>query len=348
MERRSKAGLLLGLALAALAGAGHLALRERPAPAAPAARPATRREATRPTTTSAAAAAPDPPRRERPAPAGAPGLGLPARPRAAPPSLRGTDVDGAVIVDERGDLVVGPEILALFDYFLSATGEEPAAAIRARIVAAIRERAGGRAADQAVALLDRYLGYREAAGAAGAAPEVDPAARLAVLRELRREHFGEADATRLFGDEEREGEAALDEARIAADPALSPEERDAQIAAVEAALPEHLRAAREAAMRPLAQQVEEQALRAAGASAEQIHAHRVAVVGPEAADRLAELDRQRAAWQERLDTFSEQRAAIAEETTDPQARRAAEEELLAREFTPEERLRVRALLRRAR
>ncbi|WP_437682586.1 lipase secretion chaperone [Sorangium sp. So ce131] len=346
MERRRKACLLLGLAVAALAGAGHLALRERPAPAAPAPRPAARRDGSRPTTTlPPAAAAPEPPRRERPAGAGAPGVA--DRPRAAPPSLRGTDVDGAVIVDGRGDLVVGPEILAFFDYFLSATGEEPAAAIRARIVAAIRERAGGRAADQAVALLDRYLGYREAAGAAGAAPEADPAARLAVLRELRREHFGEADAARLFGDEEREGEATLDEARIAADPALSPEERDAQIAEVEAALPEHLRAARDAAMRPLEQQVEEQALRAAGASAEEIHAHRVAVVGPEAADRLAELDRQRAAWQERLDTFSEQRAAIAEGTADPEARRAAEEELLAREFTPEERLRVRALLRRA-
>ncbi|KYF62691.1 lipase chaperone, partial [Sorangium cellulosum] len=242
------------------------------------------------------------------------------------------------------DLVVGPEILALFDHFLSATGEEPAAVIRARIVAAIRERAGGRAAEQAIALLDRYLGYREAASAELVAPEADPAARLAALREIRRAHFGDAAATHLFGDEEREGEAAIAQARILADATLSPDERDARIAEVEATLPDDIREAREAAVRPLVQQAEEQALREAGASDEALHAHRVATVGAEAADRLAALDRQRAAWQERVDAFAGARASIEANVPDPEARREAEEALLAGAFTPEERLRVRAIL----
>ncbi|WP_438030117.1 lipase secretion chaperone [Sorangium sp. So ce233] len=343
MERRGKRGLVAAMALAALVGAGWLAAgeRQRPSPTARSSGAAAfpRRKSAVP----ALSVSPAPASVQRalsvsPAPAAPPPMA------PAPPSLRGADVDGAVIVDARGDLVVGPEILALFDHFLTATGEEPAAVIRARIVAAIRERAEGRAADQAIALLDRYLGYREAASAELVAPEADPMARLAALREIRRAHFGEPAATQLFGDEEREGEAAIAQARILADATLSPDERDARIAEVEAALPEDIREAREAAVRPLAQQAEERALREAGASDEELHAHRVAAVGSEAADRLAALDRQRAAWQERVDAFAGARASIEATLADPEARREAEEALLAGAFTPEERLRVRAIL----
>ncbi|WP_437971455.1 lipase secretion chaperone [Sorangium sp. So ce260] len=342
MERRGRNVLLAATALAALLAAGRLVSRERPGPAASTARSSGL--AARPSRTDARPAL-----STSPAPARLQQALSVARPAAAPPlatptSLRGTDVDGAVLVDANGDLIVGPELLALFDYFLSATGEEPAAAIEARIVAAIRERAASPAAEQAIALLDRYLGYREAAGAARVAQAADPAERLAALREIRREQLGAEDAARLFGDEEREGEAAIEASRVLADAALSPEERDARLAEVEAALPEHLREAREAAVRPLVQQAEERALLDAGASEEELHAHRVATVGPDAADRLAELDRQRAAWQQRLDAFEDARAAIAATVADPEARRAAEEALLARAFTPEERLRVRAIL----
>ncbi|MGK3994154.1 lipase secretion chaperone [Sorangium sp. So ce1024] len=343
MERRGKRGLIAVMALAALVGAGWLASggRQRPVPAARSGGAAaiSRRTAVVP----ALSVSPAPARHHRAASA-SPVRVTPTPMPPAPPSLRGADVDGAVIVDEHGDLVVGPEILALFDYFLTATGEEPVAVIRARIVAAIRERASGPAADQAIALLDRYLGYREAASAELVGPEADPAARLAALREVRRAHFGEADAERLFGAEEREGEAAIEQSRILADATLSPDERDARIAEVEAALPDEIREAREATVRPLVQQAEEQALRAAGASDEELHAHRVATVGAEAAERLAELDRRRAAWQERLDAFAGARAEIEATVADPAARREAEEALLAGAFTPEERLRVRAIL----
>ncbi|XYI02904.1 lipase secretion chaperone [Sorangium sp. So ce1128] len=344
MERRGTTGLLAAMALAALIGAGWLARGERQRSVPVAARSiGAAARLFRKGTLPAVSVAPAPARLQRalsvtPAPA------APPEATPAPPSLRGTEVDGAVLVDERGDLVVGPEIRALFDYFLSAAGEEPVAAIRARIVAAIRERAAGRAADQAIALLDRYLGYREAASAADVEMAADPAARLAALREIRREQLGEPAATQLFGDEEREGEATIEEARILADATLSPEERGARIAEVEATLPDEIREAREAAVRPLAQQAEEQALRDAGASDEELRAHRVATVGPEAADRLAELDRQRAAWQRRLDAFASARGALAATVADPEERRAAEEALLAGAFTPEERLRVRAIL----
>src|SRR5262244_2505399 len=49
---------------------------------------------------------------------------LPALP-PAPRSLLGTDVDGTLAVDARGDLVVSPELRRFYEYFLSTTGEEP-------------------------------------------------------------------------------------------------------------------------------------------------------------------------------------------------------------------------------
>ncbi|MEP7126677.1 MAG: lipase chaperone, partial [Byssovorax sp.] len=74
-----------------------------------------------------------PARAEIPARAAAPAAAKPSPARVAPAvaapadqgpsSLRGTDEDGSLAADESGNLVVGPGILAFFDYHLSATGE---------------------------------------------------------------------------------------------------------------------------------------------------------------------------------------------------------------------------------
>jgi lipase chaperone LimK len=337
VKPRRKAGIALAIALAGLADAGRHLVRARPERRRPTdvatARTVSRREAAPPAVTAAPSS-----RRDAPAPA-------PARPvRALPRSLRDTDVDGALRVDAEGNLLLGPEVLSLFDYFLTATGEEPAEVIQARIVAAIRERVDARAAEQAIALLGRYLDYRASDRDPRVAPEAEPAARLAMLEELRRDRFGEPAASQLFGSEEREAEVAIEEGRVAADTTLSAEEREARIHEAEATLPDAVREARAEARRPLREQAEEQAMRAAGAMDEEIQAHRVATVGVDAAERLAELDRRRVEWKRRVDGFRDAREGIEATVSDPGRRRAAEEALLGRDFTPEERLRVRAIL----
>ena len=42
-----------------------------------------------------------------------------------PASFKGTEVDGQFQLDAAGNLIIGPELRQLFDYFLSAIGEEP-------------------------------------------------------------------------------------------------------------------------------------------------------------------------------------------------------------------------------
>jgi lipase chaperone LimK len=252
-------------------------------------------------------------------------------------------VDGALRVDERGELIVGPDVLAFFDYFLAATGEESAAAIRARIEQKIRERLSGPAVSRALGLLDRYLAYREATRSLRPDGDSDLAARLDAIRTLRRAHFGAADADKIFGEQERTDAVAVAERRVQSDASLQPEERRRRIAELEEQLPEAVRAARTAATRPLREQEDEQAMRAAGATGEEIQRHRVATVGEAAAERLKTLDEERASWKQRLAAFRTEREAIARAQPDPAARKALIRKLLDDSFTPAERLRVNAL-----
>lgn len=335
MERRTKLTAAAGAAalVAALLGWRSLGARGPDAPASAEAAP---------TPVAAKAPAPAAPRREARAEAS-----REREPQAAPPhSLRGTEVDGALRVDELGDLILDPDIIRLFDYFLTATGEESPEALRARILAAIRERLDGPAALQATALLDKYLAYREASRRMPSGLKSDDlAARLEAIRRLRREHFGEEAASKLFGDEERESAVAIAQSRVAKDPSLTPEEREARLAELDEGLPEAAREAREEALRPLRQQADEEALRAAGATDEEMFEHRAATVGEDAAERLAALDKERADWKQRVDAFRVERERIASTTPDEGARRAVEQRRLDALFSPEEQLRVRVILK---
>lgn len=267
---------------------------------------------------------------------------------ASAPSLRDTEVDGALGLDANGRFLPSREAIRFFDYFLSATGEESAAQIRARIEAEIARRLPPDAARDATDLLDRYLAFR-AEGARVAdddrvAASADLERRLQWIRELRRKHFGAEFAATLFGDDERAVEIAIEQRRVASDPSLSPAERAERIAVLEGSMPESARRAREAALVPARLAEQERALRENGASAGEIRALREETVGVEAADRLAALDERRAEWERRLAAYRRDRDAIAANASlDPAARDAAIETLRARDFDARERLRVRTI-----
>jgi lipase chaperone LimK len=265
----------------------------------------------------------------------------PAEPPAdLPPSLAGTEIDGALDVGPDGHLVIGPRVLALFDYFLSATGEETDATLRARIEAHARAQLEDPALGEALDLLDRYMAYREA-GRTLSIPNNAPAAdRLEAVRRLRRTHFGDA-AAALFGEDERAAEVAIAKSQIVQDPALSPDDRDARLAAADSRLPEASRAAHTHATSVLDLRADEAALRADGADEAAISRYRASQLGPEAAARLDALDRERAAFKARIEAFRKARDLQCSKLTDPAACEAA---LLESSFDARERIRVRAIL----
>ncbi len=323
MRRWIALGIAFGIGLAIAAA---IALAHRPAPAPD--------DAPRPRTAPPSAAASSPPD---------------AAAIAHPPaSLRDSEIDGDLTVGADGRFVPDRAALAFFDYFLSATGEEPLAAIRARIEAEVARRLSPAARREAMAFLDQYLAYRAEgqvlAGDAEAAGGADLERRLQWLRELRRKHFGPELAETLFGDDERATEAAIERRRVLADASLGADEKERRLAAIDAALPESVRAARAAALLPATLAEQEKALRAAGGSEGDVRALREKLVGPEAADRLAALDERRAAWARRLDAYRAERDPIARDASlDPAARDAALENLRARMFDARERIRVRTI-----
>lgn len=268
------------------------------------------------------------------------------RPGAAPRpgSLRGTDVDGGLVIDAEGHFVVTRDAIEMFDYFFVASGEESDEAIVRRIRAEIERRLPPGEREAALALLARYLAYREAAAAlARDGSTRSPAEAFERVVELRHEIFGE-DADVLFGDEEARVRISLAQREIARDSSLTEAERQALIEALYAELPEEQRLARERAIAPARLRASEAALREAGAGDADIRAHRTELFGEEAADRLAALDRERAAWDARLEEYRRARdAVLADPSLGPQQRDAAVRALLEANFDGPERLRVEAL-----
>ncbi|MCC6848552.1 MAG: lipase chaperone [Deltaproteobacteria bacterium] len=326
------------LALAALAAAGVWLGRPRPVPretgrASPAAR-------------DGSAAAPADP-------LALPGAGGDALPR--PRSLRGTRVDGGLVVDAAGRFVPTIDARRLFDYFLTATGEIPDEALRVRIVREIARRLPPPAAVDAIVLLDGYLGYRarvRALATAEAPDDDDLESRLATLIAIRRTTLGPEAAAAFFAEEEADARRLLEARRIADDPTLAPQERAARVEAIfeaaEADLPPETRAARAAARLATTLRAAEDEIRNRGGDDAEIAAVRERTAGPEAAGRLAALDRERTAWRERVAAFRTARDGIRRDATlDAAARAAAETRLLAESFTPPERRRVEALDRLA-
>lgn len=256
--------------------------------------------------------------------------------RPLPASLAGTSPDGGVMTDGFGHLRPSRELRQLFDYYLSASGEEPRGRIKARIIAALRERLPPPAADEAIALLHRYLAYRRAVRRVPPDPATVHGVRVRIL--------GRDVAEAFFAVDEAAASFLLERHAVATDPGLPPAKRDARLAALEARLPEPVRAWRAEAGTPLQLMREEEALRASGGSDADVRALRERLVGAEAADRLAALDQDRAAWQARVDEYRAARRTIDQNPSlDAAGRTAALERLRASRFTEPEQLRVAAL-----
>lgn len=326
-SRRGVWTLALGIAALAL---GAAVLWPREAPAGPGGAP---RKAS-----SAEAKAPVSARAVTPAKAATEVEGADLPP--APASLEGTSVDGSLDVGEDGHLVTSARVIALFDYFFAASGEESDAIIRSRISAYAKQHLREPALGEALDLLGSYVAYRKAAASLSAADSKGPAERLAALRSLRRTHFGEA-AEALFGAEERLAEAAIAKVDAAKEPAVSADERADRIADADAKLTPPERQARAEMTRVLTFRGDEETLRGAGADEAEIQRFRASTLGEDAAARLGELDRSRAAWKERVEAFRRERDTACGESA---AGSACEARLMAASFDEREQIRVRVAL----
>ncbi|MBW0147655.1 lipase secretion chaperone [Marinobacter arenosus] len=136
-------------------------------------------------------------------------------------SLEGTDIDGALKADANGTLIIDLATRDFFDYFLGTVGEVSPDVALDRIRALAFENLPRAAAEQAMALLDQYLDYKQQALALQATPldparQGDPAYQQQMLekaftdlKQLRQTVFSPEAHRAFFGMEEAYGEYTL-------------------------------------------------------------------------------------------------------------------------------------------
>ena len=252
-----------------------------------------------------------------------PEAAAPPAPRAATDpfafvkSMEDTTPDGQLQLTAEGQLVVDAELGHLFDYYLAGLGEKDLQAITSEIERELERRLAPGVAAQAKRLLARYLGYKRALAGAeqglGASGDLVKAARarLAAKQQLRPGFFSAAESAGLFGLADAYDADALARLELAHDARLTPAQRATRLAALDKQLPAAMREDREAPTKVLRVEESAQKLRAAGAGDDEIHRLRAAAFSPEAANRLAEVDREEAAWQARIKQYQAQRAVLA-------------------------------------
>ncbi|OQS45969.1 lipase chaperone [Chromobacterium violaceum] len=260
------------------------------------------------------------------------------------PSLIGTRPDGAA-AEADGKLVVDQQLRQLFDYYLATLGERDLAAIRTELQGQLKRSLKNGPLAQAMGLFDRYVGYKRSLAGKAAAAATDLSHRLELVQAARRQYFSQAELDGLFGDEDRYDDFTARRLAIEANPALSADEKRRRVAQLEQQLPPGLRAAREEPVKHLALADAEAWLRQGGGGEQQLYQLRAGMVGQAAADRLGELDREQAAWQNRVDDFKRERTAIlADGGLSPQQRQQALARLQAQRFSQQESLRLPAYL----
>lgn len=266
-------------------------------------------------------------------------------------SLQGTQPDGDLRILSGGQSLGsnGPalpyaELKRLFDYYLSVVGEQSVQAIAQQIRQVLAQRLPAVQLDAANDLLARYLDYKRAL----VTLEQNPAqggSNLALLRQrfasmqaLRARWFSAAEDQAMFGLEDAYDQDALARMEVSQDPALGAGQKRERLAVLDAAMPATLRAERDAPRQII--NVENKALemRASGASDQDVFAMRAQALDPQAATRLAALDREEQAWKNRIGVYLSERSKLLQAQPDASAseRQAALEQLQQSQFTPAE------------
>ena len=262
-------------------------------------------------------------------------------------SLAGTTPDGAATATPDDALVLDPALIRLFDYYLTTVGERPMEAIRAQVEHDLDGRLGPRAARQAKDLFARYVQFKTALKAQR--PPAPAGRSVDVLREglrmalaLRATYFTDAESRALFGPQDAEASAALARMGVEQDPSLTDAQRRERLAALDARLPASERAAREASLAVVHLEEAAQQIRAQGGSEDDVYRMRAAATSPEAANRLADVDRDEAAWKARIADYLAQRSTVLAAPGSDGDRAAALSALRNRLFTSEEQRRLAA------
>lgn len=237
-------------------------------------------------------------------------------------SMQDTLPDGDLQTPHKGMAVSAPgglaygELKRLFDYYLSAVGEQSIETITLQIRSELDRRLPPEQANKAQRLLGLYIEFKRELVRLETQPRLAGngvqaiRARLLAMQDLRNGFFNEEETQGMFGFDDTYDLDAIARLEISQNPALSAVQKQQQLAAVDAAMPADLRREREASSVVVRVEQQAQDLRAKGASEDDVYRMRAKEFDPQAAARLADVDREEAAWKARIARYQDERSKL--------------------------------------
>jgi len=256
-------------------------------------------------------------------------------------SLRGTEVDGGVLLDANGQVVIDLGMRRLFDYYLSLVGERDILQIRSLLKDYLAGKYSAANTETVLKYFDRYTDYLNQLAVQNIGGLANPEDRLKNVKALREKMLGDEMAQAFFADEEALATLTLKRMAIANDKTLSADEKARLLAELDASANYSARTEADTAALVAEQTRQLDALKLTDA---QRTAEREASWGKEAAGRLGQLDQQRSQWDARIKQYLLARSRIdANRGLSSQARAQAIAALRSQQFTAAEQRRIAAL-----
>lgn len=248
-----------------------------------------------------------------------------------------------------GTLAYG-ELKRLFDYYLSAVGEQSIAAITQHVRSELERRLPAPQAQKAQRLFALYIEFKRELVELDSKPELAgngvPAIRkrMLAMQDLRARYFSNDETQGMFGFDDAYDMDAVARLEISQNPALSELQKKQQLAALDTAMPAALLREREASHVVVRVEQQAQELRSRGASEDDIYRMRAKEFDPQAAARLADVDREEAVWKGRVARYLDERSKLLKSKTNTteSERQASLLQLQQSAFTEEERPRLAA------
>ncbi len=273
-----------------------------------------------------------------------------------PTSLLNTPLPELLDVNQDGSLLINKKILHLFEFYLSAIGEESLELIVTRIKSNLKAQLKAQALDEALHILEGYLQYRneitalkqeynQAAGINEYSLEHVINARNELIE--TRWRFLSGDVIAAFFEQEDEYENyMLSLATIIRDNSLSQVQKENAISQLNTQAPSWLIEQQNTANQLNKYRLKYNELVSLGASDSELRILREQEFNVEVSDRLSTLDAQRLRWQQRLSEYRVDLDTILAIEPDRKAQQGLIDELRSQHFNSQEIRRVSALDRR--
>ncbi|WP_180162870.1 lipase secretion chaperone [Acinetobacter sp. YH12069] len=262
------------------------------------------------------------------------------------PSQQDTEVNCQISMDGSNRLIVNEQTRNCFEYFITQYGEKSIDQIKKDFKTYIAQGHKEPALSQIYDLWDRYMKYREQLG--NLQPPSDDKESPQYYRSiysstqnLRKQFFSDYEIEGLFGKENTYHEYTLKRMEVVNDKKLSESEKAKKLKALFDELPEDWKENLEQInkledLRKLTADI-----KARGGSSEEIHQMRLNLVGPEATQRLENLDSQRSSWKSSVNQYLTERDSIVKSNMSDSAKQQAVQQLRNQHFkSKEDQLRV--------